>query len=464
MKKTLTTALLLLVVHLHAQTEPSIKIVESYELANIILALTNYGIQDEWEVQKSTAYYKEVLDYFEPVKSHPLLDSVNYSREKWADYLSFRTDAVAFSFTKKGVLQRDFEYYTNEGHDPFDANLALVNDFVVKSGFRKFYLAHKEFYQGIIENYSTYNYLPETIAFLDKIAGNTQERSEITAYQVILSPLVYRMNCHRELKPGLEVDFPSASKDFIDGLVIDEVNDSRLNSNHNIFTEKDHGYVNPITSQFEDLVKANFNPEKWDTGSGYHGVNCFNEYMTWALYDLFLEENFPEYVAHLSLYWQYQNASRGFYAQNIFAKKVKELYKAKQNLSAIYKPLLQWTKAIENQLSQPIITSANAKDFATIDLEKDMVEITFSEPMDGEKPFGLKIGEVKENRFTGEQTFTKVNDGIWSEDGKKVQFKIKTAYSSFALVFNWWEINTPLVSVNGVFLKPQSYVLYTQSN
>ena len=151
MKNIFGIILILISLQIKAQTA-QIEIPETYELSNIILALTDYGMQDEWEVQKKTDYYQEVLRYFEPVKNHPLLDSVNYSREKWEDYLSFRTDAVVFSFGYDGKLKRDFEFFTNPGHNPFDKNLELINDFIIKSDYRKFYNEHQAFYNRIIDN------------------------------------------------------------------------------------------------------------------------------------------------------------------------------------------------------------------------------------------------------------------------------------------------------------------------
>lgn len=52
----LTLAFCGLINEVKAQTA-QIEIPETYELSNIILALTDYGIQDEWEVQKKTDYY-----------------------------------------------------------------------------------------------------------------------------------------------------------------------------------------------------------------------------------------------------------------------------------------------------------------------------------------------------------------------------------------------------------------------
>jgi hypothetical protein len=78
--------------------------------SNIILALTQYERTDKWDVQKIPPYYDEVLKYFEPVKNHPLLDSVNYSRPKWEKFLGFRTDMYAFSFDQNGKLKRDYPF------------------------------------------------------------------------------------------------------------------------------------------------------------------------------------------------------------------------------------------------------------------------------------------------------------------------------------------------------------------
>ncbi|HEX2629510.1 MAG TPA: hypothetical protein VHM26_10865, partial [Chitinophagaceae bacterium] len=58
--------------HPQAQKKIEVSIPEVYELSNIILALTDYGKADEWEVQKRTNYYNDVINYFEPVKAHPL--------------------------------------------------------------------------------------------------------------------------------------------------------------------------------------------------------------------------------------------------------------------------------------------------------------------------------------------------------------------------------------------------------
>jgi len=456
MKNFIQTFLILCALKATAQSA-KIEVPETYELSNIILALTNYGISDEWEVQKKTAYYKELLDYFDPVKNHPLLDSVNYSREKWEDYLSFRTDAVAFIFHKDGTVKRAFEFYTNKGHDPFDKNLVLINDFILKSNFRKFYREHQHFYNRMISNYENYNYIKETISFLDKRIGKQNESKGV--YKIMLSPLVYRMNCHRNLAEKIVADFPSATEAFINGVNGDETIEDRLNSNHLIFTEKDHEYINPITDKHVGLVRTNFDTKYWDNNSGYADSNSFNEYMTWAVYDLFLEEYFPAHAAKLKISWQYQNASRGFFAQNLFSNKVKELYLKNrgQKFENIYEPLLKWIKEVEKKVTLPTLINVDGNKFVKADLNQFTIE--FSEEMDTKQPFGYEIREFKNSNATGNKKFITQTDFVWSNNNKTLNFKVETEYEEFALVFNWWGIEKPLISKNGIFLKPSSYVL-----
>lgn len=167
-------------------------------------------------------------------------------------------------------------------------------------------------------------------------------------YIIAISPLVGGQNCHRNIDSCTTVDFPNISKNLILGGAANNIA-NRIVDNHAIFTEMDHGFINPISDKYAKLISANFDVKKWDIGSGYPGLSSFNEYMTWAVYDLFIHENFPAYADSIALQWQYQNASRGFIAQNLFSKKLLELFlskKAPKKIEEIYEPLLSWCKVI----------------------------------------------------------------------------------------------------------------------
>jgi hypothetical protein len=268
------------------------------------------------------------------------------------------------------------------------------------------------------------------------------------------------MNCHRDIDESTIADFPSATPDFLNDINDDNLI-SRLNGNHIVFTEMDHGYINPISDKYSQLISENFDNKIWDNNSGYEGIDVFNEYMTWAVYDLFIHEDYPEESDSIIYSWQYQNASRGFYAQNIFSEKVAELYnkKGNENFESIYEPLLKWCKSIENKISLPALVNIDSENFVKTDL--DNIQLTFSEKMNNEQSFVIQF--IKYNSVDEiEQTeFIEIKNFKWSNDGKTIHFKLEAEmeYNQFILIFNWWGNNKPLLSANGIFLRPQSYVL-----
>lgn len=455
--------------HLNAQKEFEVSIPETYELSNIILALTDYGRADEWEVQKHTGYYDEVIKYFEPVKSHPLLKQVNYSRTLWEDYLSFRTDAAAYRSDDNGKLTRTNNFYTNKGHKPFDANLDLINDFVQKSNYRNFYKAHVPLYKAIVANYSGYYMLDTLKMFLEKESGIVEAASNKGKYKVILSPLVGRMNCHRNIDTVTTADFPTLSIALIENDA-SEINNQaqRAVEIHTIFTEMDHGYVNPITALFRKDVEQKFKNEFWDKKSGYEGLNCFNEYMTWALYDIFVRKYFPTIADSISTQWHYQNASRGFYASNLFASQVEKLHrleKPNETLKNIYPKLLDWTakNQSKNQAFELVLPKADS--LYTLPNSSE-VTLNFSTGL--KRNFGkisCIVMMLNNGRATKERsviTITPKDIIKWNSDSSIV-LQLKVPHDEFALILNWWGCKYPVLSNRDIMLAPQSYILLKKS-
>jgi hypothetical protein len=458
MKKIIIIALLLQVFISKAQDNIVIELPEVYELSNIVLALTSYGIEDKWEVQKRTTYYKEIQEFFSPVKNHPLLDSVNYSRARWEDYLSFRTDAYAFSFGKDGQLKRNIPFSSVEDHLPFDKHLVLINDFVQKSNFRQFYKDHLPFYTTLMNNYKQYYYIDKMKLFLDKAFQRKASKSAASeTYKIIVSPLVGRMNCHRNIDSLTSADFPNLSVELISGSFT-ENSKSRIVESHTIFTEMDHGYVNPLSDKYNKLILESFDTLYWDRKSGY-GLSSFNEYMTWALYDIFVKENFPQSADSIALQWHYQNASRGFIASNVFADKVKELYAKHKNIEQVYAPLLKWSKAFQKNIKQSAVWKIKEDEVWTA--TENGIEVKFTEPLQSVDLFDIRAFEVVDGKETGNSKTLSVNKShhiIWSKDKKQLNFKLDVGYKNYHVIFNWWGISKPLMDRNGILLKPLSYI------
>lgn len=457
MKKITLLLLIILSIKSFSQRNLKIELSENYELGNIILALTKYGRTDPWDVQKIPPYYNEIISYFEPVKNHPLLDSVNYSRKDWEKFLGFRTDFYAFSFDKNGSLKRNYPF-NSFGPKEVDKNLELINDFVKKSNYRNFYNQHKNFYNQLMSNYKKYYYIDKSFSFLDKFAPNLKQKSN-SNYVIAISPLVGGQNCHRDIDNLTTVDFPNIGEDLILGKMEGNIS-SRIVDNHSIFTEMDHGYVNPISEKYAELISKNFDLKKWDNKSGYLGINSFNEYMTWAVYDIFIAENFPkEKTDSISnIYWK-QNATRGFVAQNLFSKKIIKLHnknKSKQ-LEDLYIPMLKWCKKIENKISQPKLLNSDTKNFIT--LKNNVVELHFSEPMQKSKIIDIVLIKFENGKQTQNQQNLKIENPIWSEDGRNVNFKITSEFEQYAISFYVWNSSNGLYSKNDILLNPQSYIL-----
>jgi hypothetical protein len=434
-----------------------ILIPESYELANIILAMTEYGLNDPQEIHKGTRYYDEMVKYFTPYKDHPLLKKVNYSRELWEDLLSFRTDAAAFSFDASGNLKRDYDFFSNEGHKPLDDNLALVNDFARVSKFREFYKGHEKFYHDLVSRYSSYYMLAEMRQFLDSVAGVQAHSASDVKYRIILSPFIGRMQCHRELDSLTTADFPDISHELMENS--DSINKkSQAADIHTVFTEMDHGYVNPISDKYAETLAKKFDYKKWDKNSGYEEINCFNEYMTWALYDLFLKRYFPQYEEEISVEWHYQNSTRGFFASSFFADKLKELapqIKSGKTLDALYPQMLNWCEKVQSSLSQPLLTMK--EDSAYKYIPGKPIKIIFSEPMkkDFEK-MSIYIGKLNDGKNAKEGELLTLNSKDVKWEGNTMLLSRDIKYPEFYILFNWWGLPYPVLSEKEIMLKPQA--------
>ena len=450
-----------------------VRLSEAYELANIILALTDYGKTDRWEVAQQSAYYQQVRTHFAPYASHPLLVRVNYSREKWESYLSFRTDAYTFAFDTNSRLVRTIPFQANRGFTPFDDNLDLIHDFVNTTGFRQFYRDHLPYYQGLAKSYLQSQRYDEMRHFLEREFGEREfrerefgERQEIATYAIVISPLVGRMNCHR-MVAGVGTDFVSLPDFLLTGKAANTVTQAEIASGtHMLFTELDHAFVNPLTDQHRALLRANFTVTKWDTGSGYDkdSVSTFNEYMTWAVYDLYVQTHFPSVAANVSADWALQNATRGFFASSLFNRELTQLYNARrrgQTIRDLYPAFINRLGTLQAVLSKPIITR-HKPDSQTIADSVATISLHFSEPMDPCQSLDLvrAVGEgdgLKQDRLV---LTPKTNGLAWSEQNTILQFTLPLLNSAVnTLFFNYpWKTRITLRSSKGVDLTPYSRI------
>lgn len=378
--------------------------------------------------------------------------------------MSFRTDSYAFTFDENNQLKRKFDFYANKGIQPFDDHLNLINDFVKKSNFRDFFTQNKEYYNGISDKYKKTQYLNEMREFLINEFGEQYSNDE--KYNVVLSPFVYRMNCHRDIDSTTVADFITIPN-YVLSDTISTTEKDIATTLHNLFTEMDHGYVNPTTNQWKDLVIKNFDANLWDNKSGYNEndrFGVFNEYMTWAVYDIFLKRYFPNLADEVGLNWSFQNDSRGFVYSQLFTQQLLTLYNQKENsetLKDLYPKMLEWTSEIQKNLSKPKIIAP--KDSTSTNFsEKTRITILFSEPMKKTDTITTILQDGKNLREFINLNRTE-NNLNWTENGKSVEFEINlpSDKEAYYLQFNWWETKYPLISKKGVLIKSGSYFKVT---
>lgn len=426
----------------------SIEYPEVYELANIVLALTEYGITDKWQVRKDFAYYEEMRKYFEPYLDHPLLDSVSFSGKRWQEFLSYRTDSYAFEMDEQYRLKRKNDFQSFE-IQTFDKYKSLTEDFARTSNFRTFFQTHGAYQEQIIRRYREEYLLTEMKDFLTKEFGDYFGNKK---YSIVISPFVYAQNLHRDIDTTWTADFPTVAKPIIDGTSFENQEDKSTEL-HTLFTEMDHGYVNPTTDQHD--VAAGFDEKLWEDESGYadSGNAVFNEYMTWAVFDIFNSIYFPEFAEKVNLNWHFQNDTRGFIYSDLFASKLKELYnkyKGQKKIKDLYPEMLKWTKEIEPTLSQPSLVLDS--DTLFISTVANKIQIQFSEPM-------KKVENVDMVLYYSqwEKEVVNVYHLKWNESGKSVSFEIDLPQKeAYYLLFNWWGVQRPFVSEKGIMLKASS--------
>lgn len=291
---------------------------EVYELANIIWTLSPSG-QRATDLNKTGEYYKEVVSYFKPYLNHPIFKSLDFPDSLYFDkYYSFRENSFAFNFqdTTKGSpnckLLFNGPYYYVNGDDLADSSLfgklkPLVEDFAAKSNFRSFYGNHLEFYKKEIEREKELLPVKQMWNWLEEQFPKTDYQS----YKVIFSPLIGGSHSTQNYSTYNDTGWFNECVMFIATTErVDSMNNLSEKQKEGlmsgvVFTEIDHNYVNPVTSKYAKLIDTIFSNRniwaKQGNGSNWYGSaeSVFNEYMTWAVFCLYILDNYDKPIADL---------------------------------------------------------------------------------------------------------------------------------------------------------------------
>jgi hypothetical protein len=324
------------------QGKVKIEIDEVKELLHIMIAITEVGLENDDMVAQTGDYYKDVIQNFKRFENEAIIlkfDSIMKSNPVY--YIFLTGNALSYNF-KGGKLVEDKTYifpaqsvssHTTVKINPITTYKKEIEDFAKKSGFRKFFKSHKDYYNKIISDYNRLADLQKQWDWLE-----SKCKTQVNNYTIMCSPLInglnyttsYTDNGFKQIMmvlPPVEED-PKLSQ--MDNIVLN----TRI-----MFTEIDHNYVSNPTTQNKELIDNVFkNREEWvDTtkyGTEYYPnpERVFNEYMTFGLFLIYCKDNFsPDVAEKANQQVAELMTDRGFSKMKIFTENLLKIYDKNQN-------------------------------------------------------------------------------------------------------------------------------------
>ena len=276
------------------------EIPEVYELANILFALTNSSKADNLRTYKESAYYQQVLAYFGKYKDHPLISKLEggLDQKGFYNYFNFRENSFCYKMDGNKVVPNHLYYvvYGELKDNLFTKYLPLVNDFVKKSNFRKFYAQNGDYYKTLIKREEELMPVVDMRNWLEKNFNN----GKIGSYKIVFSPLIkgshstqsFGQLMAEQRKWFLEAVMFVSGPEIIDVEKVSEAKKKALATGV-VFTEIDHNYCNPASYPYQKQIDtAMSNRAKWIDANGDGALystpmSIFNEYMTHATFLLY---------------------------------------------------------------------------------------------------------------------------------------------------------------------------------
>lgn len=332
----------------------TIEIPEVYELVNIAIALTPTGINEKGLVVQDTEYYKAVRQWFDEYKDYKVIrDFEEQLKKNPIAYYNLKMNGYSYEFNSKNKLVKSKIYdrtgFASDKSNKLEPFISQLEVFAIASNFRKFYKKHKKFYADQIAFYHDTANIAEMKNWLDK---NFPSSNDYDSYKIVFSPLVgsnqsttwFESNGFKELQP--HVNFPYRfNKELSEKSQI-------LQRGAIVFTEINHGYINPEAEKYADqVIKATSNRYHWvssEMGDDYYpGIDAFEEYMNWALVSLRYVDYAPENEQEklISSVDEMMTKRRGFPQFAEFDKFIVELYKNRQSnqtLADLYPQIIEW--------------------------------------------------------------------------------------------------------------------------
>lgn len=322
---------------------------EVHELVNIAVALTDIGRKDSNMVYMKTDYYQKVMDHFDRHKGHALIDSLNqhitevFGNSTYSYYYNIRMNANMYTFEKDGIVNNSpYRTMGFGGTNELEPLLPLLYDFAEKSDFKAFYQEHQDYYDSLVATY--YELVP-----IDKMWKWVEDKfpQRYDSYKIYFSPLVGGAHSTQGFSDnGFKETVMFIDAPIFQGTYTQKEKEAILS--RIVFTEIDHNYVNPTTDKFPEISNLMQPLHCWNNGTQSYGssIATFNEYMTWALFSIYLHDEFGQEVFEKRNKREanFMAKSRGFLRFPEFNAFVLDWYKNNpgQPLEALYPAAIEW--------------------------------------------------------------------------------------------------------------------------
>jgi hypothetical protein len=324
---------------------------EAYELANILVVLTNWGRTDKaGNFFLKTDYAGEVFDHFDQYTGHPIFESLNQiDLSKFDNLVGLRENSFAFYFEGDTLRKYPFfgKYRDSDWVPPlWDEHREQIEDFARVSGYRAFYAAHRDFYKAQIADLDRTVDLRRIRAWLEREFPLVSYES----YYIMLSPLTRGQHSLADMF-GRDMNQLLA---VVAGPRFGEVSrlDPKVTLTRMVFTEIDHAYVNPDSflrhgERINTVLKDHIDYWRGQKGGSYRTPeSLFNEMMTWAVFLLYAKEHLPDQFQETELETvRRMEERRGFPRFGEFYRELQARYDQReenQRVTDLVEGLISW--------------------------------------------------------------------------------------------------------------------------
>jgi Domain of unknown function (DUF4932) len=321
---------------------------EVLELSQIALSLSSYPRSN-----RTTAYWREVETYFAPYRNHPLVAKLGSRVTNGSLEYLLRDGAFAMQFDASGkIVDGFYPFYYKNNPDIFLELLVDFQDFADKSNFRAFYRNQKATYDGMVATQERMMPVKNMWTWLE-----ARFPARYQAYKTVFSPLLG--SNHNTTQFGNEKDFREILM-FVS--LVSGANptdpDAAIRvglASRVVFTEIDHNYVNPVSdTRLAEINEAFKDRSKWATAGNANADSytnaylVFNEYITWAVFTLYAQDNFApaDFATINRITTDFMVGPRGFPKYREFNDKLLSYYQANRQAKAkdLFDQMLAWAK------------------------------------------------------------------------------------------------------------------------